>query len=79
MLLTRVCDNVQDGHMTHLTLLSTLQACERIGFDRSTLSRWIKDGTAQPAMRLPGKTGAYLFTPDEVTRLAGIYAERTAA
>lgn len=51
--------------------------CERLGgIDRSTLSRWIKDGTAVPAMRLPGKTGAYLFTLDEVERLA---AERAAA
>lgn len=62
--------------MTQPTLLSTLQACERIGFDRSTLSRWIKDGTARPAMRLPGKTGAYLFDPAEVARLADLYAER---
>ncbi len=50
--------------------LATVEACERIGIDRSTLSRWIKDGTAVPAMRLPGKTGAYLFTPAEVDRLA---------
>ena len=54
-------------------LLSTVEACEEIKIDRSTLSRWIKDGTAQPAMRLPGKTGAYLFTPEEVARLARRY------
>lgn len=53
--------------------LSTVEACERIRIDRSTLSRWIKDGTAQPAMRLPGKTGAYLFAPEEVERLVNWY------
>lgn len=60
-------------------LLSTTQVCEVVGFDRSTLSRWIKDGTAVPALRLPGKTGAYLFTRAETERLATVYAERTAA
>jgi len=55
------------------------EACEVIGIDRSTLSRWIKDGTARPAMRLPGKTGAYLFTPREIERLATLYAEAKAS
>lgn len=59
------------------TYLTTVEACERIGIDRSTLSRWIKFGTATPAMQLPtkkGKVGAYLFTPKEVERLAKEYA-----
>lgn len=56
-------------------LLSTVEACERIGIDRSTLSRWIKFGEAEPAMRLPGKTGAYLFTVAEVDRLAAQFAK----
>lgn len=54
-------------------LRSSSETCEAIGIDRSTLSRWIKDGTARPAMQLPGKTGAYLFTPDEVARLVAAY------
>lgn len=53
--------------------LSSGEVCELVGFDRSTLSRWIKDGTAVPAMRLPGKTGAYLFTPAEAERLADLF------
>lgn len=60
-------------------LRSSSEACEAIGIDRSTLSRWIKDCTAVPAMRLPGATGAYLFTPDEVDRLAAWYAVRVEA
>lgn len=59
--------------------LSSLEACERIGVDRSTLSRWIKFGTAQPAMQLPGKNGAYLFTPEEVERLADDYRSEVSA
>jgi len=55
-------------------LRASVEACERIGIDRSTLSRWVKDGTAVPAMRLPGKTGAFLFTDDEIDRLAAYYA-----
>jgi predicted site-specific integrase-resolvase len=54
-------------------LRSSGEACAVIGIDRSTLSRWIKDGTARPAMQLPGKTGAYLFTPAEIKRLAEEY------
>lgn len=67
------------AHMNPPDLLSTIEVCEVVGFDRSTLSRWIKDGTASPAMRLPGKTGAYLFTRAETERLRDIYRERTAA
>lgn len=54
-------------------LIGTVEVCETIGIDRSTLSRWIKDGTAVPAMRLPGATGAYLWTHDEAARLANTY------
>lgn len=54
-------------------LLSSSEVCDLVGFDRSTLSRWVQAGTAVAAMRLPGKTGAYLFTPAEVARLADLY------
>ena len=60
-------------------LLGSIEVCEQVGIDRSTLSRWIKDGTAVPAMRLPGKTGAYLFTPAEAERLTKAYKALTEA
>lgn len=60
-------------------LHGSAEACRRIGIDRSTLSRWVKDGTAVPAMRLAGKTGAFLFTDDEINRLAEHYAATKAA
>lgn len=62
--------------MTHMQppsptpeLVASVDVCKRLGIDRSTLSRWVKDGTAVPAMRLPGKRGAFLFAPAEVDRL----------
>lgn len=60
-------------------LIGSIDVCKRVGIDRSTLSRWIKDGTAVPAGRLPGVTGAYLFTAAEADRLAAWYVERQAA
>lgn len=58
-------------------LVGTKDLCQRIGIDRSTLSRWIKDGTAVPAMRVSDTaTGAYLFTEDEVARLKTVADER---
>lgn len=60
-------------------LVASVDACTSIGIDRSTLSRWVKDGTAVPAMRLPGKRGAFLFTPAEVTRLAELWAAKVGA
>jgi predicted site-specific integrase-resolvase len=56
--------------------LGSVQVCELVGFDRSTLSRWIKDGTAKPAMKLPTSRGAYLFTPDEAERLGRLFRDR---
>jgi predicted site-specific integrase-resolvase len=60
-------------------LRGSAELCERLGINRSTLSRWVKDGTATPAMRLPGKTGAFLFTEAEVIRLGEWYSEQTRA
>jgi hypothetical protein len=56
-------------------LIGTTEAIERIGCDRSTLSRWVKFGDATPEMRLPGKTGAFLFSVAEVDRLAKQFAK----
>ena len=57
-------------------LIGSAEACERLGIDRSTLSRWVAFGRLPLAMRLPGPTGALLFHPSDVERLA---AERRAS
>ena len=56
-------------------MLGPADVCERLGIDRSTLTRWVKAGKIVPAMKLPGLRGAYVFTADEVERVA----KRTAA
>jgi excisionase family DNA binding protein len=50
-------------------LLATIEVAKRLGLERSTLSRWVKEGRITPAMRLPGATGAFLFHPSEVERV----------
>ena len=55
--------------------LISAEVCERLGIDRSTLSRWVAAGRITPAMKLPGIRGPYLFDPAEVERAA---AERAA-
>lgn len=57
-------------------LILSAEACERLGIDRSTLSRWVAAGRIVPAMKLDGPRGAFLFTPADVDRLA---RERSAA
>jgi excisionase family DNA binding protein len=56
--------------MSTPVLLATVEAAERLGIERSTLSRWVKEGRIHIAMRLPGDTGAMLFDPAEVDRVA---------
>lgn len=40
-----------------------------LGLDRSTLTRWVKDGKIQPAMTVPGYKGAYLFDPEAIREI----------
>lgn len=71
--LTQTCATHKLSHMPtapDADLVGSIVICEQLGISRSTLTRWVNNGTAQPAMRLPGKTGAYLFTRTEVERLA---------
>lgn len=55
------------------SLMATVQVCERIGIDRSTLSRYVTLGRIQPTMRLPGRNGAMLFDPNDVAALNDWY------
>lgn len=53
---------------TQQPLLSSVEVCERLNIDRSTLSRWVAAGRIHVAHRLPGRTGAFLFDASEVER-----------
>ena len=44
-------------------LIGSAEVCERLGIDRSTLSRWVAAGKITPALKLPGRRGAFLFDP----------------
>ncbi len=50
-------------------LIGSAEACEILGFSLATLTRRVKDGTIG-ATKLPGLTGAYVFTRGEVERVA---------
>ena len=56
-------------HKSTTDLLGSAEVCERLGIDRSTLSRWVAAEKIRPAVRLPGRTGAMLFDPADVQRI----------
>jgi excisionase family DNA binding protein len=55
-------------------LIASQDVCELLNIDRSTLSRWVKAGRITPAMRMPGQTGAFLFSRDDVDELVAMRA-----
>lgn len=65
--------------MTNTAPLGTVEAAERIGVERSTLSRWVASGRIVPLHKLPGRTGVVLFDPAEVERVRNEYASTTEA
>lgn len=50
------------------TYIDSAEACQRLGIDRSTLSRWVAADRLTPAMRVGGN-GAFLFDPADVEAL----------
>jgi hypothetical protein len=58
------------------TPIGTTEAAERCGVDRTTFFRWVQLGQIEPVTKLPGRTGALLFDPDEVDALAAEKALR---
>jgi excisionase family DNA binding protein len=50
-------------------LIGTAEAAQVLGIDRSTLSRWTKDGRITPALQLPAHKGAYLYHRADVEAL----------
>jgi excisionase family DNA binding protein len=52
-----------------VNLMTTAQVAERLSRDVRTVHRMVEDGRIE-ATKLPGETGAYLFEPAEVERVA---------
>lgn len=51
-------------------LLGSREAARLLGIDRSTLTRWVRDGRIAPIHTLPGATGAHLFRRSDLEELA---------
>lgn len=49
--------------------LTSAEAAERLGVDRSTLSRWVASGRIKPVWKMPGRRGPFLFRPADVDAL----------
>lgn len=62
--------------MPNPDLLSTTQAAEVIGIERSTISRWVQQGLMKPTLKLPGQQGAFVFDASEIERVRVWYATR---
>lgn len=65
---------------TSTGLLTSRATSDRLGIDRSTLSRWVSKGRIKPVEKLPGLRGPFLFHPEEVARVeAELVAEGASA
>ena len=52
--------------MTNTELLTTQQVAALRGVSVRTVVRWVEAGKLSAAVKIPGRTGAYLFSSDEV-------------
>ena len=60
-------------------LIGSAEACEILGKDRATLSRWVSAGRLDYWVRLPGPRGAMLFDRRVVVALADEIADEVAS
>jgi excisionase family DNA binding protein len=51
-------------------LLTTSEVCDALQVGSSTISRWVADGRLEPARKLPGLRGAFLFRRSDVVAIA---------
>ena len=64
--MTRVSETVIMTDMETADLISTTEAADLLGLERSTVIRWIRERRIEPAMKISGLTGAYLFRRSDV-------------
>jgi excisionase family DNA binding protein len=56
-------------HTDSPTYIGSAEVCERLGIDKSTLSRWVAAGKLSPAHRIGKGRGIALFDPADVDAL----------
>lgn len=59
--------------------VTTAQAAKALGVGPMQVARDVRKGRIRPAHKMPGRTGAYLFTPEEVRRAARTIRRRRKA
>lgn len=50
--------------------LSATEAAQKLDVTTVTVYRWVKSGRMHATGKMPGLTGAYLFDPAEIDRVA---------
>lgn len=50
--------------MHRTDLIGTAEVAQRLGVDRSTITRWVNAGRLDPVMTVPGYRGNFLFDPE---------------
>lgn len=58
----------KDAH-TATDLITTAEAAQVLGVHVATISRMVASGRLTPAVKVPGKRGAFLFRPEDVDAL----------
>lgn len=60
----------KETHTPTGRLITTAEAAAILGVHVGTVSRMVAAGRLTPAIKVPGKTGAFLFAPADVQALA---------
>lgn len=47
-------------------LIGTAEAARLRGVDMRTIQRWAASGVLEPVVKIPGRTGAYLFNRSDI-------------
>lgn len=56
--------------MRKTSLVGTAEVAEALGCNVRTVVRMVQSGSLEPSVKMPGRTGAYLFDPETVDALA---------
>lgn len=51
-------------NMSNDRQITTAELAQAYGVTVRTISRWVATGRISPAVKFPGRTGGYLFSPD---------------